>query len=282
MTDRRLAGILVICVVISTIFTAFLSGEKDRGITVVENAHPDRIHRSREQGSYQFQVGLVSREDFEVLEIDHYCLSITDRNVSLRLEDADLDGMSESFPALSVIRRMCESLGGEPDMLDVNLVLDGEAVTFRMVDFTDPFLAFAPDQIRQFPYGTRAGLATSPNPAMAFGVLFDGAGDPILYCEGVRDFFMDKELLLSDLYVRRNDEVASYTSCREAPQPEGLRILDAPRGGRLIHSAVKRNERFEVGFTVNAAWVPTGISIIQMVRISGNMEETSVLFNLLD
>jgi hypothetical protein len=77
------------------------------------------------------------------------------------------------------------------------------------------------------------------------------------------------------------DQVASYTSCREAPQPEGSRILDAPREGGSLFSGVERDDRLEVGFSVNSAWIPPGLSVLQLVRILGDLEETVVLLNLM-
>ena len=64
-----------------------------------------------------------------------------------------------------------------------------------------------------------------------------------------------------------------------AAQPEGRRILDAPRGGRLLSTEVDRDEGFEIGFSVNAAWLEGEMPLLQIIRVVGDLNEILFLAN---
>jgi hypothetical protein len=54
-------------------------------------------------------------------------------------------------------------------------------------------------------------------------------------------------------------------------QPEGIRLLDAPPG-RLVFAEVERDDRIEIGFSLNAAWLTGSPRVIQLVLVSGDSE----------
>ncbi len=270
--DRGFAGVLAICIVLSTTITIFIAGEKAHGITLVENRYPGSIYGSKEKGTFEFHHGMVCRQDYMVLEIGFYLLGRTEMNLTLTLEDATPSQLADKVPKISALNQMGRWLGADPLVLTSEIETDDQMATLILLDFTEVFDAFAPKMIKQFPEGARS-LVTSPFATLAFAFVFDDSGELTFCYEGIRDFFLGRELLLADLYIRRNDETHSYTSSRMAPQPKGERMLDAPKRGKLFFEDVRRDDRFEIGFSVNSAWVSGSLQALQLIRILGDSQQ---------
>lgn len=267
--DRRLAGVLAICLVVSTTITLFVIGERASGATVVENAFPDALYRSREKSTLTFHHGAVSRQRFVSVAMDFYALEKTDANLTLDLDDCTLDRLSEVIPKISVLSYMAKSLGTGPNLLTLNVKRENRGMALKLVDFTNVFEGFAPMGTLQFPEGARSFTA-SPSPTLCFAFLFDGSGKLNSTYEGIRDFFFDRDMTVENLFIRRNEVTSSFTSSRPAPQPEGKRLLDAPKLGHVAFEEVDRDDRLEVGFSVNPMWLPGRVRTVQLIMVRGD------------
>lgn len=267
--DRRLAGILAICLVLSTTITLLLIGEKSSGATIIENLFPDAIYRSRDRGSLTFHHGMVSRQRFATLTMDFYALRKTDLNLTLDFDEATLGSLSEDLAEISALSQASRELDIEPMFLTMEVEMDDRRMRLKLLDFTNVFDGFAPSEVKQFPQGMGGSLYASPSPTLCFAFLFDDSGRLDSTYEGVRDFFFDRDLTVADLYFRRNDETSSFISSRLGPQPEGRRVLDAPRG-HLAFDNVGRDDRLDVGFSVNSLWLPGRIRMVQLILVYGD------------
>jgi hypothetical protein len=269
--DRRFVGILSICVVISTVFTLFIIGESTKGITVVENIYPQSIYRSRNKGVFPFQYGVVFRQDYASIRIQLFTLRRTMLNET-----------PEDFfylPGMPTLYEMGDFLGRPGELRYFRGEKKNQSVTIQLLDFSGILDGFSSSGISKFPEGARSGLITSPDPTLVFALVRNESGF-VEYYEGVRDFFLDRELLLSDMYIRVNDDVSSFTSSRMSYQPVGKRILDAPKGGVLELEGIERDDRLELGFSVNSAWVPIeGMNILQIMIIEGDLIPVYILSN---
>jgi hypothetical protein len=276
--DRRLIGILAICVVFSTLFTLFIIGERSSGITLVENIYPSSVYQSRVRDAFPFQYGVVFRQNYASVVADFYTLRRAHLNVTVAPEDATLEGLAK-LPEISTLVDVSKVFDYAPVIMTIGAERKNESVSIKLLDFSGIFDGFAPFGLPKFVEGARSGIIASPGATLAFAFVFNESGF-IDYYEGVRDFFIERELLLSDMYIRLNDDVASFTSSRMSTQPVGQRILDAPKGGRLKLVDVERDDRLEVGFSVNSQWVPReGMRILQIMAIRGDLDSEHVQSN---
>jgi hypothetical protein len=276
--DRRLLGILSICVVISSVFTLFIIGERTKGITVVENIYPKSIYRSRNKGVFPFQYGVVFRQDFAFVETEIFTLRKTQLNETPGSDVTSVDDFL-FLPGMPALIEMGSMLGMSPELLIIEGERKNQSVTIKLLDFSEIFEGFSPSGLPKFAEGARSGLIVSPAPTLVFAFVYNESGF-VDYYEGVRDFFLDRELLLSDMYIRLNDDVSSFTSSRMSIQPVGQRMLDAPKGGILALNDIERDDRLEVGFSVYSAWVPReGMRILQIVIVRGDLDSMYNLSN---
>jgi hypothetical protein len=275
--DRRFIGIVIICIVFSTVFTLFIIGERSRGITLVENIYPNSVYRSRDRGAFPFQLGVVFRQNFESAIVDFYALRKAYLNTTIS-RDVTLEDLGK-LPKISTIIEITNAFEFDPEVTTIEAERKNESVSIKLLDFSGIFEGFSPSGVPNFAEGARSGLISSPSPTLVFAFVFNESGFTDYY-EGIRDFFLDRELLLSDLYIRLNDDVSSFTSSRMSYQPVGQRMLDAPKGGRLELSGIERDDRLEVGFSVNSAWVPIGgLSVLQIMIIEGDLDSEYYLSN---
>ncbi len=270
--DRQLVGVLSICLVISTIITLFIVGERSRGIELVENQFPEAVPRSKDKGTFTFHHGIVSRQDFESLSMEFFCLRKTQSNITAGVEDFTLERALEEIPKLSTLYAMARNLGFRSSVETIDVDYHGIPGTLRLVDFSPIFASFAPAGVKQCIEGGRGGFVASPSATVSFAFLFDNEGRPVSCYEGERDFFLDRDLVLADLYLRRNEDGHSYTSSRIVQQPEGHGMTDAPKG-HLLFERVRRDDRFEVGFSVNSPWLPSSLRVVQVLHVVGNLDD---------
>lgn len=265
--DRRLIGVLTICLVFSTTVTLLIVGERSKGATILENRFPDKLYRSRTKGSFTFHYGLVSRQSFEVLTLDFYALRRIDRNLTLDLDQSSLEELGKRIP--SGLWNMTSALGIPPMFLGFETRLGDEAMTLKLLDFSRVFEGIMPRGVVQYPE-THGAIATSPSPTVCFAFIFDSSGRLNSSYEGVRDFFFDRELTLTNLYFRQNENVSSFVSYRSTPQPVGRRLLDSPWPAHLAFYDIKRDDRIEVGFSVNSIWLEGNVNMVQIILVHGN------------
>jgi len=242
---------------------------RTRGTTILENRFPQKLYRSRTRGSFTFHQGLVCRQSFEVLTMDFYALRRMDLNLTHDADSSSFEGLARAIPRISQLWNMTEDLGVSPALLVFDTEVGNEAMTLKLLDFSGVFEGVKPKGVTAFSE-THGTVPMSPNPTVCFAFLFDSSGKLNSAYDGVHDFFFDKELTLLNRYFRKNDNVSSFASYRSADEPAGRRLIDSPWPAHLAFRNVEKDDRIEIGFSVNSAWLEGSVEMVQIILAKGN------------
>ncbi len=245
--DPRLATIMASSVILSTLLVATIVKPKaEDALLVLGNEYPQAlVKRAPAVGlDSELSFSFMATRDFERVELRFSSLfeKDLDANVSASISLHEL-------PNVAKVEGYVTTLGGDAEMMEADIELNGTRYEATILDFSRFLEAF----------NNGSMMATLP---LVFAMLV--RGDEVRYFEGCPGFFMEAEQSLQYLTISRGDDKKEYirsgTMLKEVP-----RTSEAPRDGVLVFDTVKRDERFSVSFTIDipedglrqiVTWVP--------------------------
>ena len=277
--DRTLLGVILIALILSTLVTIFIVGEKSGPYSIVKNDHPQRAvltHGRR----YSFGLTLMAREPVASLRISYFCLvNRTDLIEGIRGQATPDD----VFQRISGTRSYLDmSKGGllapETHTLEIEIpVRNGEKIEKKkfdlyLFDFSKLVWQAVPQETMHSldrPLIGFSGTQHLWDYYNIFAALFDEGGDLTYFYQGVADFFCNKVIAIEELIIQRNEDKSIYHGVTKEgePQDEVISVLDAPDMGIVCYENIWRNDRITVFYSLDSSWVPSNQGIIQIIKI---------------
>lgn len=258
--DRSLVGIILIALVVSTLVTLFIVGEKGGPYSIIKNEY-------RSGGRLRFISGLtlLAKEPMGSLRISHYCLiNRTDLICGLSGQGSPEEVCRrvpciESYLGLSYFR--------EPEIrkfsVEVPKWIDEKTLILEkfdlyLYDFSKVVWQAVPDDLMystERPVFKNGHLWDYYN---VFACLFDENGNLTLFYEGVADFYCNKVISIEELTVQKNENKSIYFGVTEEGkvQERVLSVLNAPDRGVVRFEDVDRNDRLAVTFSIDPSRKP--------------------------
>lgn len=268
--DRRLLGIIIIALVISTAAFVLFVGEKpEEPIEILKHGWNLPTVQSgyripNEEGRYAYSLGLVARKPIERLEIIFLCLEnktslLPQTNRSQNISWSDL------FLEIPELNSMISSMENYPHVrnrtIETEFEILGQGANYQgMVhDLTDPHRVIAPNPVARTLHTAHVFLKPK------------GEGGGFQYFRGSRDFFLHRNRSIIDITVQRNENLTRFSQ-RVSEQGTSIRMEKAPPVGELIFDGLEKEDQIFISFAINPAMVPTRKSMLHLVLIFTNGE----------
>ncbi len=274
--DRGLAGILLICLVASTIFTFLFMGLKpDEALTLIrQEAFGGGLEKVQ-----TYSIELLTRKPAKALEFRFYYLVRVDRSTHEALmtvfESSGINRPSEdalmSAPKVKSMLALMESFPTRPghEYFQDEAVYEDRFHRSRydlgVLDLHS-FLRHLPSDAAPAAYGCH----------LVFAALFHEGN--ISFYEGVRDFYLDRSRSIGEISYGTGDESYLFEN-RVVTVPRAVQYVDvaqAPPFGTIRFEDVGAKETVRVLFTTRHLAGP-GMLITRVV-LDGKVEKTYYRF----
>lgn len=282
--ERGLIGVLLICLVGSTVAVMLFLGERTTSpITILKVEYPERFGPGEPN---RFALNVLARENVEDLKVEYSYLRMA--GVKLMEELYQMDGFNESVidddnPEDFLLipreaKNFIENLPGDGGFMTQKVELPYEYrkemqivktdLTLRFFDYRK-MLGWAPDTAIPFVYST----------STSFAVLSLPEGN-VSYFYGVSDFYLNRYDSMSDFEFGKNESTSLYLNpaIREVTG-DFLHINHAPGFGTVEFGSLEKGQRAFLSFTTRDISLPA----IQVVRfwINGELIEEDTQFNFM-
>jgi hypothetical protein len=271
--DRRLAGILTMVVILSTVISIVLFNfGPEELIQVLVNKYPDEIMRGG-YGRPRFILDLVSTTSLPDVLVEYSILVKTDPLLVRPWNQTDateleMDELTDNIPLLSeTISRFdrCARQG-----LDLPIEFRGEVIEYNgsraniyIYDFTDAYMALG------------LGLGQLNTTDTVWVIIVDDLGRVNTY-SGIRDFFFDRLGIIYSFEIGDGKGTESFASPRMPPELRGKSpdLGMAPLFGTIHRRDVGKGDRIHILFEIMAERIFPNEGFIQLIEISvGNMDK---------
>lgn len=284
MLERELAGIMLICLVASTIGVMLFLGERAKSrIEILKVEYPKRFNPGEDR---RFALNILARKDVESLVVRYSYLRLVSK---FRIQDLyQTEGFNESVRSDDEPRRflsipegsegMREELPTDVGYLTQYLEIPFEyrkqmeikktEISLRLYDYCE-MLRWAPKSAVPDIYTTTTQFAVMSIPEGNISVM-----------EGVADYYLNREDSLSDVEVGKEDNVTKYYNPEIREAPAGYRHVDeAPGFGTVDFGSLEEGQRAYLSFTTRDIATPA----IQVVRfwVDGEFLEDETRINMM-
>lgn len=273
--DRSLVGVILIAIVVSTLITGFIVGERG-GYSIVKNVRPNWAPQ-RTGETYSFTLSIVANSNLGSIKVRHYCLlNRTDRiiNVSKSGSPGEIAGRIPEIEAyLGAIRN-------DQSLVDVSVheVGIGEReYELHLYDFSRVVWSSVPEGIMKSTNRPRSGIGFLWDFYDTFAVLLDKEGELSRFYQGVADFFLQKAISVRELSVEKNEEKEIYFGATVEEVEDESSMFNAPPRGVLIFENIKRNDVIGVLFQVDGGGVPSSRGLLHITSISVDEANTEYI-----
>jgi hypothetical protein len=270
--DKSLVGVIGIAIVLSTMITMFIIGERaQEDVTVLRNEFPARL--STMEQKYAFVLSMIARKPLTEVSVQYNVLSrIGLRNTTT--ESTDEETIRANLPKIDTLLQEAEKLGVTPDIWTgkANWKNVTETLEFDMYlyDFTDMVKATTPN-------------FTALDVRTTYAVWLWENGTIFYYFEGVSDFFYNRNRTIVDLTITHNDESDYYRAVSEI-EVEGKyeQIMKAPLLGRVTFTDVEKDDRLFVIYSLKGTTIPGHSGMLQVVRVYRDGELETIEANFMN
>ena len=277
--DRSLVGAVLIALVISTLVTLFIVGEKGGPYLLVRNDY-----RSAEKGRFIIGQTLLAKEPIASLELSYFCLvNRTDLLGAINRSGSPQD-VCARIPSLRSYLDISEAGFRAPDMSHFRVQLptwvDGNRLAKKefdlyLYDFSKLVWQAVPAELMHSLERPSFGRGHLWDYYNVFACLFDEEGNLSCFYEGVADFYTGKVISIEELTIQRNEEKSVYYGAAEHAETAGnvLSVLDAPERGVVYYEELRRNDRLTILFSIDSSKLPSidgnwAIPIYRIVHIA--------------
>jgi hypothetical protein len=262
--DKSLVGVIGIAIVLSTMITLFIIGERaQEDVTVLRNEFPARL--STMEQKYAFVLSMIARKPLTEVSVQYNVLSrVALENTTT--ESTDQETIRANLPKIDSLLIESERMDITPDTWEGRVSWRNVTETLEfdmfMYDFTDMVKATAPN-------------FTALDVKTTYVVWLWDNGTIFYYFEGVSDFFYNRNRTIVDLTITHNDESEYYRAVSEI-EVEGKyeQIMKAPLLGRVTFTDVEKDDRLFVIYSLKGTTIPSHSGMLQLVRVyrDGEME----------
>jgi hypothetical protein len=270
--DRSLVGVIGIAIVLSTMITLFIIGERaEEDVTILRNEFPATL--STMEQKYAFVLSMIARKPLEQVKVKYNILRrvLPENIVYLDANHTTGDNPSETLMNLAKLHHTLDQanyVGAQPDVWNGTVEWKNATRTHTfdmyMYDFTDMVKASAPSD---------TGLGVTSTYVVW---LNQTNGSIFYYFEGISDYFYNRNRTIVDLTITHNDESEYYRAVSEI-EVEGKyeQIMEAPMFGTVTFEEVEKDDRLFVIFSLKGTTVPGHNGMLQLVRVYKNGEMES-------
>lgn len=271
--DRRLLGVILMALVVSSAAFVSLVGERvEEPIEVLKDEWNlpmgvDGFRIPSEEGRYAYSLGVVLRDQIQRLELVFMCLENQSSSFP-NLVNSSEPGLWDDFMNLSQIGPLASTIDLYPYVEERSIrpevALEAGNIDYRGViyDMTQTQISTAPGPV--------------PRTLQAVHLLLRNEEGSTSYYRGVRDFFVDRNRTIIDIMVQFNENLTRFAQ-RTSEQGESVPIEKAPAVGRLQFDDLRKDDQIFVSVAINPAMVPTRKSLLQLVLIFVDGEYHSAL-----
>lgn len=273
--DRSLVGTVEIALVVSTLVTLFIVGEKGGPYLLVKNEY-----RGGEKGRFIIGQTLLAKEAIASLELSYFCLV----NRTELIGGVDRSGSPQDvcarIPSLRSYLDISEAGFRAPEVSHFQVQLPVWIDRDRLVrkefdlylyDFSGLVWQAVPSELMHSLKRPTFGRGHLWDYYNVFACLFDEKGNLSCFYEGVADFYTGKVISIEELTVQRNEEKSVYYGAAEDAETAGnvLSMLNAPDRGIAHFEELRRNDRVTVLFSIDSSKLPSidGNWAVPMYRI---------------
>ncbi len=283
--DRGLVGILLICLIASSILVLLFLGERARSpITVLKVEYPERSGPGEPS---RFALNVLARRDAEELKVEYSYLTkigsesmeelyatpgfnqsvLQDEDPTSYLAPEEFDPLRKNLPGGEV--------PFETQKIEVpyEFIRDYQTVKKDLkVSYYDyrTMLEWTPKSAIPFVYGT--------NVCYAFISIPEGN---ISVYQGRPDFYLNRHDSMTDLEYGKNETTHMFVNpaIREVPAGDYVHINEAPPFGTVHFGSLEKGQRAFMSFTTRDLSRPA----IQVVRfwVNGELVEEETRLNFL-
>ena len=274
--DRSLVGVIAIAIVLSTIITLFIIGERAKeDVTVLRNEFPTRLTTMEQK--YAFVLSMIARKPLEDVTVKYNILSRVSREdlQYINPNRTTGDNAQETIMNIAKIKSlmdMSKMLGVKPDEWNGTVEWKNASKTYHFdmyfYDFTNVLRATAPNN-------TILGLTTT------YTVWLNQTnGSIFFYFQGVPDFFYNRNRTITDLTITHNTKSQQYRAVSEIEVAgEYQQIMKAPLYGTVSFENVEKDDRLFIIYSLKGTTIPGHKGMLQMIRIYRNGELQTVEAN---
>jgi len=263
MVDKRVLGLAFISLILATLFILTIARENvEQPIEIFQN----------EYGLTDFKFAMVARENFENVQIRFSIMWEKTLEYNQKMDpEKEYDNSSQAEDVLDNnlklgwLRNETSLLGVGPEVFDLNVVLGGSSTRMLINDYSGIIDSLS----------GREAILGSP---LIYGGMIDENGQEY-NLEGVSCFFVNPADNILSLRISHNDDEQNYLPGNLIYEGyDRIPLSEAPQGGILDYSNVKRDDRFNMFLTVDQRNTPDGFGMvvgadkknfkfIQMIRI---------------
>ncbi len=267
--DRSLVGVIGIAIVLSTLITLFIIGERAKeDVTILRNEFPAKLS-SMEQ-KYAFVLSMIARKPLVDVTVKYNTLSRVAKE-SIGFINPNKTTGSTAFETITNIAKIkslldeAARIGGKVDMWNGTVKWKNATKTYEfdmyMYDFTDVVRATAPNYTVLDTTTTYVVWLNQTNGSIFF------------YFEGVSDYYYSRNRTIVDLTITHNEESKYYRAVSEI-EVEGKyeQIMLAPLFGRVTFEDVKKDDRLFIIFSLKGTTVSNPRGMLQVIRVYRNGE----------
>jgi len=282
--DRGLVGVLLICLVGSSVGVLLFFGEKTRSsITILKVEYPERFTPGQPN---RFAVNILARRDVEDLRVQ-YCFLYRVGGERIK-ELYQTEGFNQSvlsddepYRYLAIPRgteTMRKELPGEASFLTQRVTMPYEYVSRfvrKKVNLRIRYYDFS-DMLRLVPSSAFPDVFTATT---QFALVSIEEGNISLF-QGRADYYLNREDSLSEMEIGKDETSQKYFNPRIVEVTGNYtHVDDAPPFGTVDFGALKRGQRAYLSFTTRDISLPA----IQVVRfwVDGDLLEEETRFNLM-
>lgn len=282
--ERELIGILLICLVASTVAVFIFFGEQaENRIEILKVDYPES---GEIRADKKFGLNVMARKDVQSLKVQYSYLRYIPQievkelyqtegfNESVRSDENTLEylvipeGTREFREALPTDVGFLTQTGKEPLEYRKGLQIKETEVSIRFYDYSE-MLRWVPPS--SYPDVFRATTQ------FAFVSIPEGN---ISVLKGCSDFYINREESLTEVEVGKDANSTAYYNpeIREVP-PNSNHVNEAPPFGTIEYGELKKGERAYLSFITRDLASP-GIQVIRF-WVNGELLEDETRFNLI-
>jgi hypothetical protein len=267
--DRSLLGVIGIAIVLSTLITLFIIGERaEEDVTILRDEFPPRL--STMEQKYAFVLSMIARKPLVDVTVKYNVLSdvpeVKDLPVAnLTVMSTDEETIRSNLPRVESLLIEADRIGKPPDTWEEEIEWKGpnqvHKVRMYMYDFTDLLKATAPG-------------FTVLNIQTTYVVWINTTNDAIArYFVGSPDYFYNRNSTIVDLTITHNDDSQYYRAVSEIEVAEEYKqIMQAPLAGTVTFEDVVKDDRLFIIYSLKGTTVPGHTGMLQLVRVYRNGE----------
>jgi len=267
--DRSLIGVIGIAIVLSTLITLFIIGERAKeDVTILRNEFPAKL--SAMEQKYAFVLSMIARKPLVDVTVKYNTLSRVLRENIGFIDPNETTGSTALETIMNIVKiksLMDEAarIGAKVDMWNGTVKWKNATKThdmdMYMYDFTDVMRASMPNYTVLDTTTTYVVWLNHTN------------GSVFYYFQGVPDYFYSRNRTIVDLTLTHNEDSKYYRAVSEI-EVEGKyeQIMLAPLYGTVTFEDIKKDDRLFIIYSLKGTTVSNAYGMLQVVRVYRDAE----------